>query len=449
LALTSGAELGYERTQRATDAWEPWRFCVLLAFFGILFLNVPALQASRDNEALVEGSPLNQALWVVLLVFAVLTIQESWPRVRYQFTPSLLVVLVWMILTIPSAIMPDISLRRYIFSVIVIVITVICVSSPRDDQAFIKAFMIVSMVEIGMKYLFVVAVPSLGLHGAEVEPQLAGLWRGHHVHKNQAAAICATQIFVFFALRRRIPWLYLAVPAVLDTVFLINAGSKTSLGLIVISMVLATLISRVGRFLAAPLVLGTLLAAAAITVLSIYSAAMQSLTAEMFGDATYTGRTDLWRFLIAYSADHPWFGSGFQSLWKIGAAAPALQDGRTWLTLAPHGHQGYLDLMATIGVPGLVFACLFLVGRPLSDLAYVQQRKTNTLPLYVACWIFGLLHNFTETSVFDRAYPVWVFMLIGICGIRRARANELASAEPLQSESAVPATDQRRSLHRH
>lgn len=419
MALTNVQPSQRQDVRYLSSPWEPWRYVVLLAFLAVVCLSPVVLQ-SRTVEAPTEGSFVNQLTWLGLLIVALVTMKDGWPRVRFQLDAVIFLLAAWLLLTTWFAIVPDVSFRRYAFTMIVVFVTIVCVASPSDDNAFLRAIVTIAVFEIFLKYAFVFGMPSAGLHGTAIEPHLAGLWRGHYAHKNLAAPICVIQIFAFIAISRRISLAYLLVPILLNIVFLINAGSKTSLSLMLAAIILTHVTLRVRGLLS----LMTLMAAIlfvinAVTLFSMYNASIQELSRDLVGDATFTGRTDVWRFLVDYTANHPWVGAGFQSFWSVGAMSPAQQDARTWLAGAAHGHQGYLDLAATIGFPGLLLVLLFVIVRPVWDMAQVQAGRDSRFQMYVAFWLYGVLHNATESSLFDRANPVWIFMLIGICGLRR------------------------------
>jgi O-antigen ligase len=79
-----------------------------------------------------------------------------------------------------------------------------------------------------------------------------------------------------------------------------------------------------------------------------------SLSAAFASPDALTGRVQIWPVLIAYSRDHWMQGSGYGSFWNIGGASPAYEYATGRVSTIASGHNGYLDLLAPIGVPGLL-----------------------------------------------------------------------------------------------
>jgi O-antigen ligase len=203
------------------------------------------------------------------------------------------------------------------------------------------------------------------------------------------------------------------------------SGSKTPLGILLVTMALSQLIlsgrSFFGVFSVAA---ATVVIVNAGTAMTVLSETMRQVAGVATGDPSFTGRTEIWAMLFSYIPEHPIFGAGFMSFWQIGWLSPAMRATGTWARGAHYGHQGYLDLTATIGVPGLIIALLFLVLRPAADLSLIRGRRWPVLEMYVCFWLFALLQNGTESNILGRSDTVWIFQVIGIAGIRRTLLEE-------------------------
>jgi O-antigen ligase len=415
--------------------WEALRVVVLGAFFGLIWIfpNLDAASFSEDPNAGQKGTLLVQLLWFAVAGAAMLCCQDRWPYVRRQFDITMMVVLLWCLFTVPFAIIPDVSFRRFLYTAIAMIVVIFIFGGIENSASILKALLIALVIETLVKYFYVFARPDIGRHTFDsLEPQLAGFWRGQYAHKNTAGPVCALELFILYAARYRVHILYLGVLAVPQLIFLVMSGSKTPLLIVLIAMALSKWLMRLKSYWALLLVaVGAVAFINSVTVLTVVSDGARDMMASVLGDASFTGRADIWSMLLSYAGNDPWFGAGFASFWQIGFASPAMQDGRSWTSNAIYGHQGYLDLVVTIGVPGLALALIFLILRPVSDLSAIRYRAQPMLEMYTSFWLFGMLHNGTESNLLSRADPIWLFVVLGIVGIRRTCLEELvARARP-------------------
>ena len=412
----------------ASAAWERLRWVSFVAVMIPLWLtpNPGATRFSEDPTAGREGTLFIQLLWIGLLVFALFVTRERVSQLKRQVDITLLLLTGWCLLSTVFALVPDVSLRRFMLSAICVLLAILMFSNVRKIETIVRLLLAVCVAETITKYVFVFGLPFYGVHQATgVEPQLAGLWRGQFAHKNMAGPICAIELVLIFYARRLAP-AYLLVPlALLEFVFLLKSGSKTPLFLILLVAVLARgfLTIRSGPLLAA-IVLGCLALLNGITLATVASDEARDLAGKLIGDVTFTGRIELWRFLLHYTADYPLMGAGFQSFWQVGSLSPAVTRGNSWVVAAVYGHQGFLDTVVMIGIPGLILTLLFVVVRPALDLAAVRHRNDPILKLFVTIWLFGLFTNGTESILLNRADGTWIFLVASIVVIRRYRMND-------------------------
>lgn len=412
--------------------WDHLRMASFIGFFLMIwfFPNPNAVSFREDPGAGREGTLLVQLLWFGSLAFALLNVQDRWSDVRQQFDLSLILLMGWCAASVPIAILPDVSMRRYIFTLVALLATILCVASPRRMVTILWLFLAIILAETVTKYVFVFALPGLGRHGyLGAEPQLNGLWKGQFAHKNIAGPVCVFELFILYAARGRVPAAWLMLLAIPQVIFLVMSGSKTSLALLVAVFCLTTAILRTrSLFAILGIASGAVFAINALTILSTMSDFFHELARVVIGDASFTGRTDVWAMLVRYIGEHPFMGAGMLSFWQIGAASPAATDGNTWVSVASYGHQGYLDTAATIGLPGLALALLFILVRPVLDLTTIPRNDTRLLGMFVSFWLFGLLHNGTESNMLGRADNAWLFLIIGVAGIRRCRVESAKRA---------------------
>ncbi|WP_062111241.1 O-antigen ligase family protein [Aureimonas sp. AU40] len=421
--------------------WEHLRYAAFVGFFLMIwfFPNPNAVSFREDPGAGREGTFLVQLLWFGTFGFALLNVQDRWGDVRQQFDLTLILLLGWCAATVPLAILPDVSMRRYIFTLVAMLVAILCIATPRRSASILWLFLGIILAETLTKYVFVFAIPEFGKHGLfGAEPQLNGLWKGQFAHKNIAGPVCVFELFILYAARGRVQSSWLVLLAVPQVLFLVMSGSKTSLALLVAVFILSKVVLQTRSFIVILLTVSSaVFAINALTILSTLSDFFHEVARLVIGDASFTGRTDVWAMLIRYIGDNPFMGAGMLSFWQIGPASPAATDGNTWVSVAAYGHQGYLDTAATIGLPGLTLALLFLILRPALDLGRIDRTDTRLLGMYVSFWLFGLLHNGTESNMLGRADNAWLFLVIGIAGIRRCRV-ESAALKAAPSPARLP-----------
>jgi O-antigen ligase len=133
-----------------------------------------------------------------------------------------------------------------------------------------------------------------------------------------------------------------------------------------------------------------------------------------------TGRGQIWPVLIQFSSQNLMLGSGYGSFWNIGDASPVLQLTSGWVSQITTGHNGYLDLLVQIGVPGLVLSVFAIVILPLWTLTTQRGIPVRLGGTLIALLTFCIGQNMTESSLFNRDVAVWVAMAVTLAAIRQA-----------------------------
>ncbi len=258
------------------------------------------------------------------------------------------------------------------------------------------------------------------------EPQLAGNWRGLFPHKNSAGAAMAHLIFIgllVFNARSRAVGLAMIVASL---VFLLFTQAKTSMGLLPVVLGLSWIIMRLrsgwARVVFALSLIGLI---NLFTVGTVVIPAVRTIVEALASDPTYTNRTDIWQHAVAAIQQRPWLGHGFQAFWQtdatvFGAAAEA------WVARMPDGHNGYVDLALSAGLPAVVMATIWLVARPMLSLTESERAGGHSAldVFFVRTWLFGMLLSALESVLFAGGGVSWFMVLVGVFGLRmQARAR--------------------------
>ncbi|HWK66141.1 MAG TPA: O-antigen ligase [Rhizobiaceae bacterium] len=329
-----------------------------------------------------------------------------------------------LFLSVLNAMDPPSAMRAVSFTLIGIVTIAAVLTLPRDAESFSKVVAFSGFFIIGLSMAGLVIFPNEAMHtAASLEPEHAGLWRGVFSHKNIAGPVMACFSFAGIYLYRR-GWtrsgVLLFAAAML---FMLQTGSKTTAGLVPLSVLIVVLPGVIGMRLVTPLLFAAAVAITAFATLGIvFIDPLKSLAAQLAPDLTYTGRTALWQFSGEMIVHHPWTGYGYESFW----GTPIVTDGdqpfdRDWdIRGIVHGHNGYLDIAVFMGLPALAVAVVTFLVEPLRDYMRIPLRRENVYlgDLFMMITLFTALNAFLESFFFRRADPVWLLFVFGILGLR-------------------------------
>jgi exopolysaccharide production protein ExoQ len=240
--------------------------------------------------------------------------------------------------------------------------------------------MVLVVVSSGIVAAF---IPSYGLsHDLHT-----GAVKGIYPQKNHFGAMMSFSIITFlFARPKGVPNILKIATVIGSAVLLILASSATAI------------VALVGCLACYPLWLlfkssktnNFLLWVAALPVVGIglvLATANFDIVAKLAGrSATLSDRIPLWNGILGAIAKRPWFGYGFdifwlewsQDLYKIVYVMTGWHP--------PHAHNGYLDIVLSMGIVGLV---VFMVGFIIN--VWRAGKLSKVSGVYAANWPFFVL----------------------------------------------------------
>lgn len=345
-------------------------------------------------------------------------------RISVLLSPWWLLMLAFVLLSVLNAGDPSSAMRTAIFTLIGMVTMCAVVILPRDADAFSVVLVALSATVLGLSYIGLVILPDIAIHSAaSQEPQHAGLWRGLFSHKNVAGPVMACISFAGFYLYRR-GWKWIGTGIfVAALIFVSNTGSKTTAGLVPLAILIVAMPSLIGmRLITIVLFFAAIIGTALGTVGIVYLDFMKALAAEHFPGLTYSGRTALWQFAGEMLVKQPWTGYGFDNFWGTPLLSNTVQPfDREWdIRTIVHGHNGYVDIALTMGIPALCAAVMMFIVEPARDYMRVPHRRENVFlaDFFMMALLFTTLNAFLESFFFRRADPVWLFVVLSITGLR-------------------------------
>ncbi|ADZ88225.1 O-antigen polymerase [Brucella melitensis M5-90] len=204
--------------------------------------------------------------------------------------------------------------------------------------------------------------------------------------------------------------------------FVSQTGSKTTMALVPFAMLLVVLPGLMGlRKLTAGLIFAIQLAFATFTFGVVLFEPIRRLVENMDVDATFTGRVSIWKFALEALSKRPWTGYGYESFWSSAyarhAARPYYLD---WdVRGIVHGHNSYLDVAMTMGIPALLCAIAVIIVMPLVHYARCRPVRENMLlaDFFLMIVLFGTLNAMMESFFFRRMDPVWLTLILAIFGL--------------------------------
>lgn len=366
----------------------------------------------------MEGGQGSQAYQVSLLLtcFLVLIAARPWDNLKRLMVLPLSVgaALLWCWLSVTWSISPATSLRRIIqitLSVFIIFLIVRQLGYAKTLRLLRWSFALAIVASLLVLFL----VPSIGVQeaGGEVDAGAANTWRGIFIDKNVAGAFAAATISLFVFDARQVPWTARLAVIAMSGIFLVGTASKTAMGVEVIALGIGLVLTRYRRRYQPILIpIGII---ALVTIILGWSAFVEPFRAALYDPNAFTGRGPIWATLLRYLEQHWLFGAGFGSFWGV-PNSPALQIADVaWVRDKVRiGHNGYLDLWVTIGLPGLVLTLLALLVFPVARLL-TRSGVTSAQISLVSSWIiFVAGQNLTESSLLHEKSLITLVLLFAV-----------------------------------
>ncbi len=404
---------------------------LLLIFVGLDAFSPPPLVAQFGGvEEASRGDATRQILYLATAALVGFTALQRYGLSVVRAVPlSMGLLLIWCVASAMWAPGPGVVLRRAGLEVVIVVSLMLSVETLGPARAFTLWRWLLAAVLL-VNFLSIPLVAS-ARHGAgEIDPALVGNWRGLYGHKNIAGAVCAlTAILFLFTKTGRKNWIGIAI-ALAACIFLGMSHSKSSAGFLVIALAAGALYRFAWRD-----GLSRALLAAIIAVLACAGIAFALIDADAIAKLLedpdeFTGRAEIWAAELRYIADHPLLGAGFGTFTNSGGQSPLHNYvSGSWVDAVSHGHNGYLQVLVTIGGIGFALTLLAVVVAPLGRLwALDGQEEDAFKPMLLALFVFAILHNFMESDFLEGDAPTWAALLLTVAALNScARMHSLTS----------------------
>lgn len=412
-------------------------YTAAIVYLGLNLLGFVAFTYPVGAQGMGTGSPIYQVCLLFSFGLTVLAVRP-WEDPRRLFLPlSMVVLLAWCWLSTSWAITFDNSLRRVVQATVIALAGFYIVRSL-GYQRLVDLFRWSFAIQLFLCYAAVILIPDIGIRSALVlsADGPSATWAGIMLDKNTAGAFCAIMVLVFLFDAKTIkPWArFAAIAAALF--FLMNSASKTSIGILILAVAFGGMVRAFNpRYRSYLLPLSMV----ALVVLFFVQAPLIAPFRDALSDpVAFTGRGQIWSALWSYLQDHWMFGSGFGSFWSIGPKSPIHQySDYEWVRETVYvGHNGFLDMWVTTGLPGLVLTVLVLLILPLARVFMVLSLPRGQAALIASILIFVAGNNITESSYLNGDHFLNVMLMFALAMLYVRPSQQRSSTEYLFSRVA-------------
>jgi O-antigen ligase len=372
------------------------------------------------------GDIVNQLGFSVLglvAIFCLFTMAKPY-FLRQLVSPGWIVMCGFLILSAFVAPDPLSTIRAVIFTLIGMICMFSIIGLLQDGEGFAKTITIVASLVLIISYAGIIVLPDLATHGYDaVEPQNSYLWRGVFTHKNIAGPVMAAFAFAGIYLMRRGLHVRGLIILIAATFFVAQTGSKTTTASVPLAILVVMIPGLLNwRWLTITTTLIVNIVFSIFTLGTVLFAPLRKFVESLSIDATFTGRTSIWSFALEKLDQHLWTGFGFESFWNsavsLEAANPYYLD---WdVRSIVHGHNGYLDIVMTMGIPALICLIVVIIILPLVDYSRCIKSRENILlaDFFLMIVFFCTLNAHLESFFFRRVDPAWLMLVLAAFGLR-------------------------------
>jgi O-antigen ligase len=358
---------------------------------------MPFQERIEDIDKTTGSNVINQVLYGSLFIIAVIILI---PRKNELFNiikneKFLFSFVMLSLLSILWSEQSFITFKR-IFQIIAIVLTCISFLLYTDSaQEILKPFKYILYPYLILTLIVVLVIP-----GAK-DPQFH-TWRGFTSHKNllgQVSLLSVIFCYIFYKMGSTAKGKAVAIfMLVLSVALLIGSFSSTSILTFAVLAGIGSLLFvdvifepiHIGR------TVSFILLASIITIIigvMLWFPEIQTAIPALFGkDITFSGRTDLWEYLLTEVQLKPLLGSGFSAFW-VPESHHIMMLYKAFVWLPGQAHNGYLDILLQMGFVGLGLILLTLINY---FIYYFKTAKPHPWVLFV---FITIIINFQESTI--------------------------------------------------
>ena len=391
---------------------------------------------SGAGDVQLDGSPVDRAFFVVLLIAAVCVLAHRGRRTVTFLSANgpILIYFLFCLLSISWSDFPGVAFKRWIKAIGDLVMILIVVTDKQPVAALSRLFSRTGFILVPLSLLFIKYYPYLG---RGYDPWTgAQMNSGVTLNKNMLGVttfvLLLGAVWRVLALiwpdemppRRRRHLLAQCTLLVLGISLLMITNSVTSDVCFAIGagLMFATSLRFMRRHTAAvhALVLSLLVTSSLVTLFG------STVFHALGRNTTLTGRTYIWASVIPM-APSPLVGAGFESFWLSPRVHARLSELIPGLPLN-EAHDGYIEVYLELGWVGLgLIGLIFISGYRRSVVAF--RRAPALGGLLIAYILSAMVYSVTEAG-FRMLNPIWIFFLLAVIEASSIAASVVVGASP-------------------
>ncbi len=364
-----------------------------------------------------EGDPIQRSvyfgIYVLMMPLLIINYQKIYQIIIKEKLISIILIIAF--LSISWSALPFITIRRVVALTLTTLYGILFAHYYKlEDQINILTYSFGLLVILC--FLYSMLFPEIGIHQTGVHE---GLWRGVFVQKNTMASILVLAVMVFiYKLRTTRKNRALNISLLVISFLLILLSSSTtailSIFLVYLSVYIFKFYAKLNKrnviinFLFALVMFGSLL---------YYLVDNLDYIFNLFGkDLTLTGRIPLWFILLESAQDKLLMGYGYGSYWN-GTGSPSASVLSQLMWIPNDAHNGYLDIILSIGIIGFIFVCMKIIDIFISTKALYNNNRERKYLLIISVIVYILLLNVTSTSILKQNSIFWILLVSISIGI--------------------------------
>lgn len=383
-----------------------------------LFLSTTALiplLIEKEDPAAATQDAFSPILFMGIYIVTLLLIIQRWKSFVRVAQKN---IWIWLVVGIAMAslfwsVAPEITQRRSILLLGTTLFGIyLAMRYTLREQLQLLAW--VCGIVVVLSFLLGIALPSYGLMTFQEGGAHAGAWRGILPHKNILGRFMNLSAIIFLLLaisnsifHRKYRWVLWA-GFVLSIALIILTTSKTALVVFLTLTIILPLYSALrGNYTqVVPSMIALVLVGGSAATLLLDN--LPVIASALGKDLTLTGRTDIWAVMLELISERPLFGYGFNAFWQGWDHEVTAYIWRTLEWESPYGHNGFMDLLAELGISGLAVFFLSYVTACIRAIIWLRMTKTveGLLPIMYLTFLF--MYNITESSLLITNSMLWI-----------------------------------------
>jgi exopolysaccharide production protein ExoQ len=387
--------------------------CAFVLSKALLSLLLPPYmkEAALHGEPLTEGSP-EMRLILSVSYLGIVMVLVPWYRetifvLRRNW--SLVALVLFALLSSLWAAMPSLVLRKSIglFGTTLLGIALAVRFSFRDQLRILSwLFRIIAVLSLAC----IVLLPSYGI-------SKEGEWRGIFEYKNALGTVMGLAVLVEWQLPTdsRISKILRGFALLLSAVLLLFSDSITPTVVLIVALPLIEIYKFAALRLRIPLYAICFAISMVVTAgVTLLVASSDSVMGALGRSSNLTGRTEIWSLVLPSIAERPIVGYGYSGFW-LGASPESIAVNRAAGGLVMYSHNGYLEMLLTLGAIGLLLTLAVLGIGMKRALSFSEQSQAGTELWPLAFLLYFILHNLGECSILgqDTEWAICVACIVG------------------------------------